>query len=139
MRSLTMENRSERIIPFTFITILYIGVTYLFYTKSRVGLHDNVMKLLIIIDLLVFVATVITFFYKVSVHALAMWGLLGIILPLNKVSEEHILLLPTLGVILIAGLVMSSRLQLRAHTPREIRIGAMVGFATSFAAMIIFF
>jgi hypothetical protein len=139
MRSLTMEKRSERFLPFSFITILYIGVTYLFYTKSRVGLHDNVMKLLVIIDLLVFAATVITFFYKVSVHSLAIWGLLGILLPLNKVSEDNALLIPTLSVVVIAGLVMSSRLQLQSHSPREILVGTMVGFATSFTAMIVFF
>jgi hypothetical protein len=139
MRSLTMEKRSERILPFSFITILYIGVTYLFYTKSRVGFHDNVMKLLIIIDILVFVATIITFFYKVSVHALSVWGLVGILLPLNKVSEDNMLLLPTLVTIVIAGLVMSSRLQLQAHSAREVLIGSIVGFAISFAAVIIFF
>jgi hypothetical protein len=139
MRSLTMEKRSERILPFSFITILYVGVTYLFYTKSRVGLHDNVMKLLIIIDVLVFVATIITFFYKVSVHSLAVWGLLGILLPLNKVSEDNMLLLPTLATIVIAGLVMSSRLQLQAHSAREVLIGSIVGFATGFAAIIVFF
>jgi hypothetical protein len=139
IRSLTMERRSERILPFSFITILYIAVTYLFYTKSRVGIHDNVMKLLIMVDLLVLLATLITYFYKVSVHSLAIWGLLGIVLPLNKVTENNVLFFPTLILIVLAGIVMASRLHLQAHSPREVLVGSMVGFATGFIGVIIFF
>ena len=134
-----MVDRSERIIPFSFISILYGIVTYLFYSKFRVGLNDNVLKFLMIIDILVLMATLITIFYKISVHSLAIWGFLGVLFPLNKVSEDGSLFIPTIVLIVVAGFVMSSRLQLNAHTPREVLAGAMVGFATSFTGMIILF
>jgi membrane-associated phospholipid phosphatase len=58
---------------------------------------------------------------------------------LNKLSEDGALFYPTVALIVIAGLVMMARLQLNAHTPREVMVGSMVGFATSFAAMIVMF
>jgi hypothetical protein len=139
IKSLAMEERQERIIPFSFIAILYVAVTYLFYSRTRVGLNDNLLKFLIIIDALVIVATLVTIFYKVSVHSMSIWGLLGILLPLNKVSEDGALFYPTLAFIVIAGLVMTARLQLNAHSPREVMVGGMLGFATSFACMVLLF
>ena len=69
------------------------------------------------VDALVIVATLVTIFYKVSVHSMSIWGFIGIILPLNKVSEDGALFYPTLALIVLAGLVMTARLQLNAHTP----------------------
>ncbi|HEX6889238.1 MAG TPA: phosphatase PAP2 family protein [Chryseolinea sp.] len=139
IKSLAMEERQERIIPFAFIAILYSAVTYLFYSRTRVSFNDNLLKFLVIIDVLVIVATLITIFYKVSVHSMSIWGFIGIILPLNKVSEDGALFFPTLALIVIAGLVMTARLQLNAHTPREVMVGGMLGFAISFAAMVVLF
>jgi hypothetical protein len=139
IKSLAMEERQERIIPFAFIAILYSVVTYLFYSRTRVSLNDNLLKFLIIIDALVIVATLVTLFYKVSVHSMSIWGLIGIILPLNKVSEDGALFFPTLALILIAGVVMTARLQLNAHTPREVLVGGLLGFSISFAATVVLF
>lgn len=139
IKSIAMKERQERIIPFSFITILYGVVTYLFYSRTRVSLNDNLLKFLIIIDLLVLVATVVTIFYKVSVHSMAIWGLIGILLPLNKVSEDGALFYPTVLSIAVAGIVMTARLQLNAHTPREVMVGGLLGISISFAAMIIMF
>jgi membrane-associated phospholipid phosphatase len=139
IRSFAMESRRERILPFSFIAILYGVVTYLLYSRTRVGIDDNLFKLLIIIDGLVLLSAVVTFFYKISVHAVAVCGVLGILLPLTKVAEDGALLMPTLAVLVVAGLVMSARLQLNAHTPREVLVGALAGFSLSFAGMIILF
>ena len=139
IKSLAMEERQERIIPFSFIAILYSVVTYLFYSRTRVSFNDKLLKFFIIIDLLVIVATLVTIFYKVSVHSMSIWGLIGIILPLNKVSEDGGLFFPTLALLVVAGLVMTARLQLNAHTPREVMVGGMLGFAISFASMVVMF
>ncbi len=54
------------------------------------SLHDNMFRFLLMIDLLVVVATLITFFYKISVHSLAMGGLTGILLPLNQAADSGV-------------------------------------------------
>jgi membrane-associated phospholipid phosphatase len=135
IQSLAMPRRRERILPFLFITALYVGFTYFFYFKTRVSLNDNLFKFLLIIDALVVVATVATLFYKVSVHSLAWWGLIGILFPLNNLSEEGTLFWPSVVVLVLAGLVMSARLQLHAHSTREVMVGAILGLATGFIAM----
>jgi membrane-associated phospholipid phosphatase len=139
IRTLAMTDRHERIIPFSFITILYIVVTYLFYSRTRIGVEDNLLKFLIIIDALALVGTVATYFYKVSMHSLGICGMIGILLPLNKISEQNALFYPTIATIVLAGLVMSARLQLNVHTPREVMIGGILGFTTSFILMFFLF
>lgn len=139
IKTLAMKDRRERVMPFTFVTILYCVITYLFYARTRIGLDDNLLKFLIIIDALVVVGTIATFFYKVSVHSIGICGIIGILLPLNNISEDGALFYPTIATIVIAGVVMSSRLQLNAHTPREVMVGSVLGFTTSFVLMFFFF
>jgi len=133
IRDLTMPVRQHRILPFIFISLIYVFVTLMFYWKFPV---PNLLKLMGIISAMVVFATIVTFFYKISVHSLAMWGAIGMMLPLNKVSESNELLLPTILVIIIAGLVMSSRLALNAHYPREILVGSVSGFAIGFFGIV---
>ena len=139
IKSFTMDDRRDRIIPFAFMAVLYCAITYLFYSRTRIGIHDNLLKFLLIIDVLVVVATVVTMFYKVSVHAMGVWGIVGILLPLNKVVEDGTLFYPMLASIVIAGVVMTSRLQLNAHTPREVMIGSILGLVSSFGTIVLLF
>lgn len=133
--SFTLKERKQRILPFFFICAIYVSITYVFYVKYRFGLHDNLLRLLIIVDLLVVVATISTLFFKVSVHSISIWGLVGITLLLTKISEVNTLLYASLGLILLAGVIMSSRLQLNAHTAREVMWGSVLGLATSLLGM----
>jgi membrane-associated phospholipid phosphatase len=137
LSSLTMENREQRLQPFFFIAIIYIVVTFFLYYKLPFSINFN--KLMLIVTALVVVSWLITLFFKISIHSLAMGGAIGILLPLNKVNEEATLLWPTAFVILIAGLVMSSRLHLGAHTSREVMYGGAVGVLVGMIGMTILF
>lgn len=92
---------------------------------------------MVIVSLLVIASTIITFFLKVSVHSLAMWGMVGILLPLVKFSPA--LLWPTAVVIAASGLVISSRLLLDAHTPRETILGSITGLLVGYGGMMVLF
>jgi membrane-associated phospholipid phosphatase len=135
IKSLTMRERHERVLPFFFIAILYIVVTYMFYSRTRIDMQDNLLKILIIIDSLVLLSAIATLFLKVSVHSLGMCGMIGILLPLNKISEDGALFYPTIATVVLTGVVMSSRLQLNVHTPKEVTVGAVLGFSTSYLLM----
>jgi len=102
-------------------------------------MDDSLFKLLIIIDCIILVGSIITLFYKVSMHSLGIMGMLGILLPLNKVAENNSLLMPSIIVLIIGGLVMSARLQLNAHSPREVLTGSITGFTIGFTGMIILY
>lgn len=137
--SVTLQDRRERIVPFSFVAVLYVIVTWLLYARTRIAIDDNLLKFLVLIDVMVLVATFITFFYKVSVHSMAVWGFIGILLPLNKISEEGKLFIPTIIAILLAGVIMAARLQLNAHTPREVMTGAIAGLLVSIGGMVLLF
>jgi membrane-associated phospholipid phosphatase len=110
---------------------------FLFYNK--LPLSSNFNKLMTIVAALVVCSTIITFFYKVSVHSLAACGMIGILLPLNKAIENNVLLWPTAIVLVIAGLIMSARLYLNAHTFNEVLTGALTGFTIGFAGTLLMF
>ena len=133
---LSMPQRHQRILPFIFISAIYVFVTIMIYWKFPI---PNLVKLMVIVSTMVVFGTLITLFYKLSIHSLALWGMVGMLLPMNKVSEVNELLLPTAIVVVIAGLVMSARLALNAHTPREVMIGSVAGFTIGFFGMIILF
>jgi hypothetical protein len=135
IRDLAMTERRDRILPFIFISILYGVVTYMFYWKFPV---PNLLKLMAIITCMVIACAVVTPFYKLSVHSLAVWGIIGILTPLNQATEGMLLYPLAIG-ILIAGIVMSARLLLNAHVPREVLVGGVMGFAIGFAGMMFLF
>lgn len=136
---MTMEDREERIKPFIFITVLYLFFTWLLFQRNGFRLGDNLFNLLVIIDSLVIFSLLITFFYKASIHSVGIWGVIGILLPLNKVIDDYAIFVVTLVALVLAGLVMSARLQLNAHTPREVLVGAVAGFSIGFFGMLLLF
>lgn len=136
IRSLEMEKRKDRLLPFLMITVFYGVVCAMFYYK--VSMNVNFNKIMLIATALTVVATVMTFFFKISIHSLAMGGALGIIMPLNKAGEGT-LLYPLVLLFVLAGLVMSARLYLQVHTLREVGYGAALGFLVGFFGMIILF
>ena len=111
----------------------------MFFYKAKINVYVNFNKVILIVALLVFAATIATFFQKVSVHSLAMLGVVGILIPLNRAAEDGALHWPTVAALVLAGLVMSSRLYLNVHTPREVLTGAIIGFGVSFLGMIFLF
>ena len=135
IRDLTLAERRDRILPFAFISILYCVVTYMFYWKFPV---PNLLKLMMIVTFMVITCALVTLFYKLSVHSMAVWGIIGILLPLNQ-ATDGVLLYPLSVGIVIAGLVMSARLLLNAHVPREVLVGSLTGFAIGFAGMMFLF
>ena len=84
--SYTLDSRRERIIPFLAISLIYVVTTFLFYNKLRFSQNFN--HLILLVTVLVVVSTALTLLYKVSVHSLAVWGAIGIILPLNKALDN---------------------------------------------------
>lgn len=137
--SFTMPGRKERLIPFVFISAIYVAVTYLFHIHGKMNLNDNFLRFMVVIDMLVVAATIATFFFKVSVHSVTVWGLIGILVPLNKITNVNAIFYPTIGVIVLAGFVMAARLYLNTHSSREVMWGAVLGLVTSVTGMLLMF
>ncbi|HWA34292.1 MAG TPA: phosphatase PAP2 family protein, partial [Cyclobacteriaceae bacterium] len=119
------------------ITIVYGVVAAMFFYKVSVNINFN--KVMLIEVALGLVATLATFYDKVSIHSMAICGALGIFVPLNKAVDDGSLLLPTAVLLVIAGAIMSARLYLNAHTPRQVLYGAFLGFTVAFTGMLLLF
>jgi hypothetical protein len=134
--SLRLASRQERLVPFILISFIYLAVAILFFHRAILSMNFN--KIMIIIAALVVIATVITFFYKISIHSLAWGGVVGIFLAMNRMVDGA-LLMPTVVAIVLTGLVMSARLFLNAHTLREVLSGALTGFVAGLGGVMLLF
>ncbi len=135
--SIELPNQKERIIPFIFISFYYAMACYLFYIKLPV--NPVFIKILAVTALLVIISTIFNFFIKLSIHSLSVWASVGMMLWLNRAEANNPLLYPIIVLVIVAGLVMSARLYLNAHTMKEVIVGAFTGFTVSFVSMLILF
>lgn len=123
----TMDNRKERIMPLITTSFFYIFSVYLIY-RFHVPFF---IKLFIICSAFLAVAvTVVNFWYKISIHATGAGTLTALVMILSLRMHAPLAGL-MIFVILISGLVMSSRLWLGSHTPGEIWSGFLLGILGS--------
>ncbi len=151
VESFQLKTRQERIAPYIITGIFYIWMFVNFKNNSQIPLIFTTFVLGATISL--FVAFFINIFSKISIHGVGMGGLIGMVSLLMLLYDYHIfpVEIPLLGsfqlslttilmvVILIAGLVGTSRLLLKAHQPPELYGGYFVGFAAQFLAMLFLF
>ncbi|PIB37222.1 hypothetical protein BFP72_18320 [Reichenbachiella sp. 5M10] len=131
--SLRMDKREERLVPFTFIALFFGMTTYLFIYK--VGVNDLVATIFISTTVLILVLTVVTSWFKISIHAAGMSGMCGYLLALCYRVPGSELIYPLLAVVVLAGLVMTARLQVNAHRPAEVLAGFVIGLLICFSAL----
>jgi len=136
IRNLNLPNRPDRLLPFGMVTLFYALATLLFYWKLPV---PNIAALLLLTTVLILAGAITTFFFKVSVHCLGVWGVTGILLSLAKADGGRVLIVPLAVSMVVGGLVMAARLYLDAHTPREVYAGSLMGITLAIAGMIIIF
>lgn len=133
--SFRLQKRSERVLPFAFITIFYGLTTYLFH--SKIEINDTILAIFVGATVLVFFLTLITLFFKISVHASGAGCMVGFLLSIMLLYPEHNLMWALIWIILVAGLILSARLYLDAHTPVEVYAGFSLGLFISFFSLFI--
>ena len=128
--SITMENKRERMLPIAFAVVTYAISTFFCY--KYVIFEPIFFKTMGLITLVLFLILITNFFDKVSAHAAGNGGFLAILLVLPFDKSENYFVYLLCGYALIVGLVMSSRLALKAHTLRQVAIGFLIGFLVCF-------
>jgi len=131
--SLKLDKKDERMVPFTFVTLFFGMTSYMFIFK--IGVNDLVAVIFGSTSLLILILTLITLLFKISIHAAGMSGFLGYLLCIAIKFPEIPLLYPLVILLILNGLVMSSRLHLNAHTPKEILAGFFIGLSVSFGSL----
>ena len=137
IKDLNMNDRRDRYLPFVFISLFYLVVSYMIRTQE--WMTPDMLVAFFAITTVVILTNAITFFWKISAHAAGVVGWLGFVLGLQQMyPSTNTLFWPLVTAILLSGIVSWSRLYLNAHILKEIFAGAALGFIISFAAMIMF-
>jgi membrane-associated phospholipid phosphatase len=125
--SIEIEEQDERTLPF-FSTACSFALGYYLLIKLHIPLVFSTM--LIAASISTFLALLINFRYKISIHMIGMGSIAGILWALGQrwVIDLH---LPLVFIILMAGLVGSARITLNAHNPGQVYSGFILGFITS--------
>ena len=124
--SFEMEDRDDRLGPL-FIMILFLYVTLRFFNKIQLfSIFSFYLTTVIVVTILAFI---ITFFWKISLHALG-WGNLTACLFIMTTASMNMYLPYFIGSIVISGIVMAARMKLKSHSNAQIYAGFAMGFAT---------
>jgi len=132
--SLNLEEKKDRTIPFIAIATFYIW-TFFYYKPSYQLPFSNflIASMMLGSVIAVFVAFFINIFRKISLHTLGAGSFLGFLLATMKYSVyDTALVIPVF--LVIAGLIGTARLHLKAHDLREVVMGYAVGFIAQFLA-----
>lgn len=135
--NLNMEIRRERFFPFFFNSLFYIATTYLFWEKFR--FPPLVNYIMVSITLSIVVLTIITLFWKISAHAIAVSGAAGIYFALLTQTDSSYLYVGLVIVFALCGLVASARLRLMVHSVSQVWVGIIVGFMLNFLTILILY
>ena len=133
---LTLKDQRQRVTPFLFVTCFYGISAYMFYTKLNI--NNLIFLIFAITTSLLFALTVITYFWKISIHSAGIGGIIGFILALNFAYPIPHFALIFSGTLIIAGLVAYSRLSLNAHTPGQVYGGVILGLVLCFTSLYYF-
>ena len=133
-KSIFLKTQQERIIPYIACGIFFFWAYLVFRNQPEIP------KILTAFTFGFFIsssaALLANISMKISMHAIGMGGLLGIFL---VIMSQHTMLMtwPIALVLLITGLVCTSRMIVSDHTSKEIYAGLLLGLACQFVASVI--
>ena len=129
---LSLPKRSDRFAPYA-VTIL--SFAFLIYYFFKLGLPTWFLMMIGASIIVMLLATIITLWWKISAHMFGISSLLGGVMAVcyfvEKSNPSYLFAL----LFLVAGMVGTSRLILKRHTPGQVYAGFMLGFVVSFASV----
>lgn len=135
VNSYNMETIEERKFPLLFFTLLSYMLGILLLRTNMVSelslLYFGMTFTLLTAYLLLYRN------FKISIHMLGIGGLISFIGVVGYTYELNLILILAAAFVL-AGLIANSRLQLRAHTEKEVYLGFALGFVTQIVVSIIY-
>ena len=127
--SIFLKTQKDRIIPYI------ASGTFFFWTQYVLREQNYVPRILVAFMFGVFIsssaALIANIYYKISMHAIGMGGLIGLFLVIMQ-QNSMLMTWPLSLVILLAGLVCTSRMIVSDHRPKEIYMGLLIGLVCQF-------
>lgn len=136
IKSIYLAERSERYFPYIIVTLIYLILTYQFLNISTI---PNVYAMIFfvgainIIFLLVFLKYIL-----LSAHVISISSFIVLFYFITKFLHPNFIYY-FLALIFILGLIISSRLYLKAHTKTEIVLALLLGLIINTSAYFVSF
>ena len=135
IRSIFLHTQQDRIGPYLSSMIFYFWAARIFF-KFEPQLSPVLPAFMTGVFLTTVAGLLSNIYTKISMHAIGCGGLLGIFLIIMN-TNTMLMTWPLSIVLLITGLVCSSRLIVSDHTPKEIYLGLLVGLVCQFVAALV--
>lgn len=126
---LSLPLRSDRFAPYA-VTVL--SFAFLIYYFFRLGLPTWFLLMIGSSIVTMLIATVITLWWKISAHMFGVAGLIGGVMSVCYFIEKTNPTYLFMTLFIIAGMVGTSRIILKRHTPAQVYAGFVLGFTVSF-------
>ena len=123
IKTFNARDRNERVVLLTFALVMYTITAFLLI---RIQVPNLFRAYFISIAIVTLVTLVITAFYRISLHAAGIGGLLSLIVFMILLFDIRTAW-QLVTVLFFGGAVMSSRLYLEDHTPTEVWTGLLAG------------
>ncbi len=130
--SLELDSRDDRVGPIFLIVMALYGATRMFRNVPVLAMYEFYLSATIVVSVLAFV---VTFFWKISLHALGWGGFVGSLFIMTTISM-HAFLPYFLVSIVLAGIAGSARLKEKSHSNAQLYSGYAAGFLV---VMILYF
>ena len=134
IQSIFLKTQKDRIIPYMACGIFFF-LAYLVF-KNQTNYPLILSSFLLGVFLASSAALLANIYFKISMHATGVGGLLGIFLLIMK-SNTMLMTWPLCIAIAITGLVCTARLLISDHSTKEIYIGLIAGLLSQFVAAIV--
>lgn len=131
VKDIELNDRKDRIVVSILMIISY-GFTLVVF--RRLGLPNILLKILFGGIASIFIAMVVSFWWKISYHSIGIGGTTGLFLTMvttGLVPNNTVLI----SLVIISGLLLCARLQLGSHTPSQVYVGYLAGFFTLLLAI----
>ena len=132
IKSFRMESARERFIPIL-ITAFFYYTGYLLMKKM--GVPTMLNKFVFASLIAVFISAIVSYFWKISIHAIGIGGVTGVIAAISILYRIDLLMLQ-IFLLIISALTISARLYLGEHNPKQVYAGYFCGFLTVFCFVI---
>ncbi len=131
--SLLLTHRQERWFPLIMISFFYF---FTYYLIRQIHLPSQLVYNMIFGAIFCLVMLILlNGFIKISAHTTGMGGVTGAIIAFSVIMKINLMPI-IIPLILLAGIIGSSRLKLNAHKPQEIYAGFVLGFGCEFCSLI---
>lgn len=130
--SLYLDNGKERTFPYIITAMFYVGMAYLIRDFHIPGIY---IIFLMGAAATILLTAIINLKWKISAHMMGMGGLAGSVLGISFILNQNFLMWFCF-ILLAAGLTGFSRLELKAHTPKQVYTGFVLGVLTTFSVLL---